>query len=92
MRFELNNREASADELAYLKSLGQVAVSTGLRSMARLPDGSQQALVEVKAVDGAYPLYGTVTTDPQSRSIRCSPSKMTIMARSQRPFSSNASA
>ena len=65
VRFELNNREASADELAYLKSLGQVAVSTGLRSMARLPDGSQQALVEVKAVDGAYPLYGTVTTDPQ---------------------------
>ena len=26
--------------------------------MARLPDGSNQALVELKAVDDAYPLYG----------------------------------
>ena len=32
--------------------------------MARLPDGSDQALVEVKAVDGAYPLYGTFEADP----------------------------
>ncbi|MBP2550358.1 putative ABC transport system permease protein [Neorhizobium galegae] len=64
IRFELNNREATPDEKAFLDSLGQVAVSTGLRSMARLPDGSEQALVEAKAVDGAYPLYGTVVTEP----------------------------
>ena len=35
-----------------------------MRSMARLPDGSDQALVEVKAVDGAYPLYGALVTEP----------------------------
>ena len=63
-RFELNNREATSEERAFLESLGEVAVSTGLRSMARLPDGSEQALVEVKAVDDAYPLYGSVVTDP----------------------------
>lgn len=66
IRFELNNRLATDQERAFLDSLGQVAVSTGLRSMARLPDASQQTLVEVKAVDNAYPLYGTVETEPKA--------------------------
>ncbi|MGR6432907.1 ABC transporter permease [Rhizobium sp. PAMB 3174] len=64
LRFELNNREASSDELDYLQSLGDVAVSTGTRSMARKADGSDQSLVEVKAVDDAYPLYGKLETTP----------------------------
>lgn len=64
VRFELRNREASEQERAYLDALGEVAVSTGLRSMARLADGSQQTLTEVKAVDGAYPLYGTFEAQP----------------------------
>ncbi|WP_137133831.1 ABC transporter permease [Rhizobium sp. FKY42] len=66
IRFELNNRLANDQERAFLESLGQVALSTGLRSMARMPDGSQQALVEAKAVDGTYPLYGTVETEPKA--------------------------
>lgn len=64
LRVSLNNREASEKELAYLKTLGQVAISEKLRSMARLPDGSNQALVELKAVDGSYPLYGELKTEP----------------------------
>lgn len=64
VRFELNNREANPRERAFLDGLGDVAVSTVLRSMARLPDGSDQSLVEVKAVDGAYPLYGTFVAEP----------------------------
>src|SRR5688572_32681154 len=35
-----------------------------MRSMARLEDGSDQALVEAKAVDAAYPLYGELVTEP----------------------------
>ena len=31
----------------------------------RLPDGSDQTLVEAKGVDGAYPLYGTLETEPK---------------------------
>ncbi|MGE3365874.1 MAG: ABC transporter permease [Rhizobiaceae bacterium] len=65
IRFELNQREASAPERAFLDSLGQVAVSAGMRSMARLEDGSDQALVEAKAVDGTYPLFGELATDPK---------------------------
>ena len=65
IRFELNNREANPEERAFLEQAGTLSVSTGLRSMARLPDGSDQSLVEVKGVDGQYPLYGSVTTEPQ---------------------------
>ncbi|PDS79611.1 ABC transporter permease [Rhizobium sp. L43] len=64
VRFELNNREATPQELGFLEGLGTVSVSTGLRSMARKPDGSDQALVEVKAVDDAYPLYGKFVAEP----------------------------
>jgi len=35
-----------------------------LRAMARRSDGAGQTVVELKAVDDAYPLYGTVRTDP----------------------------
>ncbi|SMH27444.1 ABC transporter permease [Mesorhizobium australicum] len=64
MRFNLMQREASDKELAFLKAQGDLAVSAGMRSMARLEDGSDQTLVEVKAVDGAYPLYGSLATQP----------------------------
>ncbi|MCW1749768.1 ABC transporter permease [Rhizobium acaciae] len=64
VRFELNNREATPAEIGFLEGLGTVSVSTGLRSMARKPDGSDQALVEVKAVDDAYPLYGKFVAEP----------------------------
>ena len=35
--------------------------------MARTTD-SRSALIELKAVDGSYPLYGTVTLEPTCRS------------------------
>ena len=64
IRFELNQRETAPEEQAFLDSLGTVATSAGMRSMARLENGSDQALVEVKAVDGQYPLYGALVTEP----------------------------
>jgi putative ABC transport system permease protein len=64
IRFGLKNREASADERAYIEGLGKVQLSTNLRSMIRSEDKANQALAELKAVDGAYPLYGTFTAEP----------------------------
>ncbi|TCD13915.1 ABC transporter permease [Oricola cellulosilytica] len=64
LRFELVHRTASAGERAFLDSLGDVAVSADMRSMARLEDQSDQSLVELKAVDGSYPLYGELVTKP----------------------------
>lgn len=62
MRFELNQRETTPDEAAFLAALGDVTHTAGIRSMVRLEDGSDQTLVEAKAVDAAYPLYGAVET------------------------------
>ncbi|HRP79803.1 MAG TPA: ABC transporter permease, partial [Aquamicrobium sp.] len=64
MRFQLVHREADQRETAFLQGLGTVAHSANMRSMARLPDGSDQTLVEAKAVDGLYPLYGDLVTEP----------------------------
>jgi putative ABC transport system permease protein len=64
IRFELKQREAKPDERAFLDSLGKVAVASNLRSMVRSEDKSAQAPTELKAVDGAYPLYGQFVSDP----------------------------
>ena len=64
IRFELNQRQVTDAEQAFLAGLGTLAASANMRSMARLEDGSDQALVEVKAVDAAYPLYGALVTEP----------------------------
>ncbi|MER9424311.1 ABC transporter permease [Mesorhizobium sp. M0317] len=65
LRFQLNQRDATPAENTFLDRLGTVSHSANMRSMARLDDGSDQALVEAKAVDDAYPLYGALDTAPQ---------------------------
>lgn len=65
LRFQLNQRDATPAESTFLDRLGTVSHSANMRSMARLEDGSDQALVEAKAVDDAYPLYGAIETAPQ---------------------------
>ncbi|ESR26023.1 ABC transporter permease [Lutibaculum baratangense] len=54
----LVHRELPEGELAGLESLGEVSKIATLRAMARRPDGETQTLVELKAVDDAYPLVG----------------------------------
>ena len=63
--FSLIQREASADERAFLAAQGRVSIAATMRAMARTADG-RTALVEIKAVDAAYPLYGAVALEPQS--------------------------
>ena len=55
--FSLIQREAKPDEVAFLRSRGAVSVAATLRGMARTSDG-RLALVELKAVDGTYPMLG----------------------------------
>jgi putative ABC transport system permease protein len=62
--FSLIPNEASAAEHGFLESQGRLSVAATLRAMARREDG-RSALVEIKAVDGAYPLYGAVALDPE---------------------------
>jgi putative ABC transport system permease protein len=61
--FTLTERQADTAERAWLARLGSVSEIATLRGMARRPDGSDQALVEVKSVDAAYPLYGALAVD-----------------------------
>jgi len=62
--FSLIQREAKPDEVAFLRSRGEVSVAATLRAMARAGDG-RLALVELKAVDGNYPMLGELTLEPK---------------------------
>jgi putative ABC transport system permease protein len=62
--FSLIQREAKPDEVAFLRSRGEVSVAATLRAMARTGDG-RLALVELKAADGNYPLIGKLMLDPK---------------------------
>jgi putative ABC transport system permease protein len=61
--FSLIHRQAGAAERAFLDANGELSTSATMRAMARTEDG-RAALVEVKAVDARYPLYGAVRLDP----------------------------
>jgi putative ABC transport system permease protein len=54
------HRRATPEERKWMAARGRVSESATLRSMMRRLDGNDQALVEVKAVDRAYPLVGTL--------------------------------
>lgn len=64
VRFESENQDIGAQERAYVEDLGTVSAGANMRTMARTPDGSDQSLVELRAVDAAYPLYGGFETLP----------------------------
>ena len=63
LAFSLTQRQASDAERAFLDTHGTVSESATMRAMART-SGGQMTLVEVKAVDAAYPLFGKVVSDP----------------------------
>ncbi len=62
----LHNRPAGEDQLAYLRERSAaLSTVTEMRAMARPAGGRQvHSLVEMKAVDGAYPLAGSVVLEP----------------------------
>ena len=65
--FSLIQREAKPEEVAFLRSRGEVSVAATLRAMARSGDG-RLALVELKAVDANYPMLGA---DARSTNASC---------------------
>ncbi|WP_026379927.1 ABC transporter permease [Afifella pfennigii] len=60
LSFSLIHREASAEERAFLTKMagGEPSLVANMRAMARLPDGADQALVELKSVGPDYPALG----------------------------------
>lgn len=67
LSFEVIHRQANPEEMRALEALGEISGSASFRAMARGGDG-KSALIEVKAVDTPYPLYGEVAVlEPDSR-------------------------
>ncbi|MGH7036073.1 MAG: ABC transporter permease, partial [Stellaceae bacterium] len=62
---QLAQRAASPEERRFLAAAGRVSEIARLRAMAVRPDDQARSLIELKAVDGAYPLYGTIDLAPQ---------------------------
>ena len=79
LAFGLVQREATDSERGFLTPRGAASVVATLPTMARTSDG-RTMLVEVKAVDGAYPLLGAVATDPDMPLRLCSRARATPSA------------
>lgn len=61
VEFALVHREATDRELEFIQGKGEVSKAATLRAMATAPEAT--TLVEIKAVDGTYPLYGKVVLE-----------------------------
>jgi putative ABC transport system permease protein len=64
IELHLVHRTATDAELTFLRGSGSVSRVAEMRAMARSDDGNQVGLIELRAVDTAYPLYGGVTLEP----------------------------
>jgi len=64
---ELTYRFASEQERAWVQSLGPASEIVDFRSMASVTrgDDAERGLTQVKGVDAAYPLYGSVALEPE---------------------------
>ena len=60
VRLSRPHKAAEGAERAWLLKQGRVSERATVRGMARRPDGAEQALVDLRGVDAAYPLVGTV--------------------------------
>jgi putative ABC transport system permease protein len=57
-------RSATPEQIGFFESSGAVSALREMRAMARPVAGDARALVELKGVDGGYPLYGDVELQP----------------------------
>jgi putative ABC transport system permease protein len=64
LALSLTHREILPDEQAGLARFGRVSAVATTRGMARPASDVAPALVEIKAVDGAYPLAGQLVSEP----------------------------
>lgn len=61
VELRLTHRPAGPDELAWVRAAGRASETVELRAMARA--GERRNIVELKSVDGSYPLYGEVALE-----------------------------
>lgn len=61
LEIDLSQRLATDEEIAAFSDTGQLSQTVRLRAMANVRAPQQNLLSELKAIDNAYPLYGTLT-------------------------------
>lgn len=64
VELRLGTRRASAEELSYLNIRGTVSEATEMRAMGRAATGGDSLMIELKAIDELYPLYGAIELTP----------------------------
>lgn len=64
LELRLAHREITAEQRRFLAARAGISEVAQLRAMARRTDNAERRLVELKAVDGAYPLAGAVQLAP----------------------------
>ncbi|PLY03264.1 MAG: glycosyl transferase family 1 [Desulfuromonas sp.] len=65
VEIRLTHRPLKAEQLEYVENLGAVSRTASLRTMAFAVSGDGRGLVELKAVDSAYPHYGEPGIEPE---------------------------
>ena len=65
LELRLNHRTLTDAQLTFLQRHGQVSRVLELRTMAGKSDAEGRILVELKAVDSLYPLYGQIGISPE---------------------------
>lgn len=65
LEITLHHREMTAEQSLFVKTQGSLSHVLQLRTMAGVGERTGPVLVELKAVDSAYPLYGRVELQPQ---------------------------
>ncbi|MBK9433111.1 MAG: FtsX-like permease family protein [Sphingomonadales bacterium] len=66
-------RAASDEEKAAFRRVGTLSETIRLRAMARNADSEDSTLIELKAIDNAYPLYGRYRRDSQNAEYSITP-------------------
>lgn len=64
IEINIYQREATPDAVTWFNEAGDVSSSARLRTMARVEGVPSSTLVELRAVDNLYPLYGAFETSP----------------------------
>ncbi len=63
LSFSLVQREINQAQLEFLAPKGEISKIITMRAMTRNKAAEEQTLVELKAIDNAYPLYGDFTLE-----------------------------
>ncbi len=63
LAFAIVQRQVNDDERRFLETARSLSEVATLRAMGRVEESATQTLVELKAVDATYPLYGTLALE-----------------------------